>query len=628
MRTKDLVERTVVLGAAVAAVAGLVPLWGQTMPATTTAPATTARATAVEDPGPNLDPMFAKIREEGLQRSQAMETLSYLTDVIGPRLTGSPNLKRANQWAMDQMTKFGLSNAHLESWPFNGRGWVVKRFEMQVVTPQQIALIAYPKAWSPGIAQPTVADVVLLEARTEEDLQKYKGKLKGAVVLDGGTRAIGPNFGPEATRLTDKDLERFANARPGTSMDTMPQRTPPTTGPVAGAGPTRGRGVAGGGGLARGRVIAFLMEEGALMELTPTTGTEVGVLVGQAAEVLPTTGRGGAATGAATATAPAAGNGQGGRGGGGGGARGPQGYSANAPESLPQVTVAAEHYNRLVRMAQQGVQMKIDVDMQVEYVNDDLNAYNTIAEIPGSDLKDEVVMLGAHLDSWHMGTGATDNGTGVAECMEAVRIIKALGIQPRRTIRVGLWTGEEEGLLGSRAYVREHFGVTRGDLLGGRGGRGGRGGAAAASDPATQVAGAATGPATAATQAGLLPDHAKFSCYFNTDEGGGRFRGVYASDNAAAADVLRKWLAPVKDLGITVVSPGHATGSDHQAFEGVGLPAFHFMPDPIDYWAGTWHTSQDLYDHVVPEDVRVSSVIMATCVYEAAMADEKMPRRQ
>ncbi|HVT79687.1 MAG TPA: M20/M25/M40 family metallo-hydrolase, partial [Phycisphaerae bacterium] len=344
-------------------------------------------------------------------------------------------------------------------------------------------------------------------------------------------------------------------------------------------------------------------EEGAAIELSMTSGNEMAIIVGAGQAALPS----------------AAGAAPGGRG-------GANAYAMTAPKSIPQVTVSIEHYNRLVRMAQQNVPITMEADLQVQYVTEDPNAYNTIAEIPGTDLKDEIVMLGAHIDSWHMGDGATDNGTGVAECMEAVRIIKGLGIKPRRTIRVGLWSGEEEGLLGSRAYVRQHFGALPGNLIGSRGGRGGGGRGGAETEPA-----AASAPATTsapATRVGLLPDAAKFSCYFNTDEGGGRFRGVYASDNSAAAEIMRQYLAPVKDLGPSVVSPGHATGSDHQSFESAGLPAFQFMPDPIDYWAGTWHTSQDLYDHVVPDDIKAASVVMATCVYQAAMADEKMPRRQ
>ncbi len=597
-----------------------------------------------------VDPMIAKIREEGMQRSQVMQTLSLLTDVNGPRLMGSPGLKRANEWTRDQLTKWGLENARLEPWAWGGRGWKVNSFKIQAVEPMQMSIIAYPKAWSMGLEKPVVANVVWLDARTEADLEKYKGKLKGAIVLFGGTRAVGPKFEPDAVRLTDAEVER--RAATGVGGSTRPPANPPegrggargrgdgagagrggeggagrggaTTaeasgrgaeGPARGGeGPGRGAGGrgAGGGGpqLARGRVISFLMEEGAVMELSMTTGNEFATLVGFQQTTLPT---------------PAAGAGGGGGGAGGGGSP----FAPNAPASLPQLTVSIEHYNRLVRIAQAGVPMKIDVDLQVEFTPAVDNSYNTIAEIPGSDLKDEVVMLGGHMDSFHMATGATDNGTGVAVCMEAVRILKALNIQPRRTIRIGLWTGEELGLLGSRAYVRQTFGVNRNDLLrGGRGagGGGGGGGEAAASAPSGRGgAGAASQPG------GYTPAHEKFSVYFNTDSGGGKFRGASViGDNPAAVAIVKKWIEPMKDLGIGFVSQAAAAGggSDHASFSGVELPAINFVPDPIDYWAGTWHTSQDLYDHVYPEDVKISSVIMATCIYQAAMAPEKMPRRQ
>ena len=338
------------------------------------------------------------------------------------------------------------------------------------------------------------------------------------------------------------------------------------------------------------------------MELSVTTGNEMAVIVGAGQAALPT----------------AAGAG-GGRGGGGGA----NAYAVNAAKSIPQVTVSLEHYNRLVRMAQQGVPITMEADLQVQYVTDDTNAYNTIAEIPGTDLKDEIVMLGAHLDSWHMGTGATDNGTGVAECMEAVRIIKALGIQPRRTIRVGLWSGEEEGLLGSRAYVRAHFGALPGNLIGGRGRGGGRGGAA--TEPATDTApGHCVRPRNARRPPSRCRQVLVLLQY-------GRRRWPLPRRLRLRQRRCRRgdaqYLAPVRDLGPSVVSPGHATGSDHQSYESAGLPAFQFMPDPIDYWAGTWHTSEDLYEHVVPDDIKAASVVMATCVYQAAMADQKMPRR-
>jgi carboxypeptidase Q len=521
--------------------------------------ATAAEASAV-------DPAIAKIRDEGFNRSQVMQTLSYLTDVIGPRLTGSPNLKKANEWTRDTLTGYGLVNAHLESWPFGGRGWAVKRFHLQAIEPQQISLIACPRAWSPGLEKATVADVVLLEARSEADLQKYAGKLKGAIVLNGGPRPVQAHFAPQASRLVDEDVSQLNGARAG-------QRLQPGALPAERS--TMSRGGAGGGrggpALSRGRILAFLLQEGAIMELAASAEGDGGTISGESAGV-PSSG----------------------------GVRGASPYSPNAPANVPQVVVAVEIYNRLARIAQQGVHIKIEAELQVEFYGDDLNAYNTVAEIPGGDLKDQVVMLGGHLDSWHTGTGATDNASGVAVCMEAARIIKALDLQPRRTVRVAFWSGEEQGLFGSMAYVSSHFASG-----GGRGGRGGRGGT-----PATR-----------------LPDYDKLSVYFNYDEGGGKIRGIYAQGNEGAAAIFRQWFAPLADLGASTVSMFSISDTDHISFDNAGLPGFHFIQDPLEYWSRTHHLSADVYDRIPADDLKQSAVVMAAFVYNAAMADEKMPRK-
>jgi Zn-dependent M28 family amino/carboxypeptidase len=260
-------------------------------------------------------------------------------------------------------------------------------------------------------------------------------------------------------------------------------------------------------------------------------------------------------------------------------------------------------------MAQQNVPMKIDVDLQVQFFGEDTNGYNTIAEIPGTDLKDEVVMLGAHLDSFHMGTGATDNGTGVAVCMEAARILTTLKLQPRRTIRVGLWTGEEQGLLGSRAYVRQHLGTNAGRDL------------TASTEPSTQAASAP------GSQPARSPEYQNFCVYFNTDDGAGRCRGLMIGNNPAAAELFRGWVKPLADLGCSTVSLALAGSTDLTSFDSIGLNAVNFIQDPLEYWSKTWHTSQDLYDRVPPEDMRVSSTVMATLIYQAATSDQRIPRR-
>jgi carboxypeptidase Q len=287
---------------------------------------------------------------------------------------------------------------------------------------------------------------------------------------------------------------------------------------------------------------------------------------------------------------------------------------------MPQFTLAVEQYNRLVRMLRQGEKLKMEVDLQVQFHEQDLMAYNTIAEIPGTDLKDELVMLGAHMDSWHSGTGATDNGAGVAAAMEAVRILQALKLQPRRTIRIGLWTGEEEGLLGSRAYVRKHFGyytnITNSAALRSPRDQGsetrGRGAGNASSSRGTLIRG---------------PEFETFSAYFNVDHGTGKIRGLYMEGNEAVRPIFRKWLMPFADLGAETLSFSATGGTDHISFDSIGLPAFQFIQDPIDYWTRTHHSNADVFERIQPEDLKQTSIIFASFVYNAAMAEQKIPRK-
>jgi Zn-dependent M28 family amino/carboxypeptidase len=324
------------------------------------------------------------------------------------------------------------------------------------------------------------------------------------------------------------------------------------------------------------------------------------------------------------------------------GPAGPKPWSADAPPILPQMTLAVEHYNRLVRMIQAGEKLKMAVDLQVQYHTADLMAYNTIAEIPGSDLKNEIVMIGAHLDSWHSGTGATDNGAGVAATMEAVRIIKALKLQPRRTIRIALWTGEEEGIFGSKAYVEKHFGkfeapatqpspapVARGYRYSG----GPRPSSSSASgDPTKVEVGAASASSRPASRPARKfipgPEYARLSVYFNLDNGAGKIRGIYLQGNEAVRPMFRRWLAPFADLGAETISLANTGGTDHLSFDAIGLPGFQFIQDPLEYWSRTHHSNQDLFDRVPAEDMKQSSTILAAFIYEAAMADEKLPRKQ
>jgi len=551
------------------------------------------------------DPI-ARIRDEGLNRSQVMKTVSYLADVIGPRLTGSPEMKRANEWTRDQFTSWGLTNAHLEPWGPFGRGWSLKRFSAQLLAPRVMPLIGVPKAWSPGLDNPIVGDVVYVEASKESDLEKYKGKLKGAIILTAPARELKPRFEPMATRLSETNLLRLANAGDPGSRATLPSEIerPPrtfstnTSSAISTNSAPRTNAPFGGPrpGFTR---TPFLMAEGAAVLVSPSYSGFGGSVFADSA-VVPT---GGSATNVT----------------------GRSGWSTNAPPFLPQITLNAEHYNLLVRLAQRGERLRAQIELQAQYHTNDLMAYNTVAEIPGTDLKDELVMLGGHMDSWHGGTGATDNAAGVAVCMEAVRILQAAGLHPRRTIRIGLWSGEEQGLLGSRAYVAKHFGyytnLTGEQHL-----------AAQAESPRgrerTEERLRQTSPSRR-TERKLVPgpEHDKLSGYFNLDNGSGRIRGVYLQGNEATRPIFRRWMAPFADLGAETLTLSNTGGTDHQSFDGAGLPGFQFIQDALDYWTLTHHSNMDTLDRLVPEDLKQASVVMAAFVYQAAMADEKLPRK-
>jgi carboxypeptidase Q len=542
-----------------------------------------AQTTPAPAPDPN-DPI-QRIKDEGLNRSQVMQTLSYLSDVIGPRLTGSPGMKRANEWTRDQLTKWGLQNAHLAPWGPFGRGWTLKRFSAQVAEPIAIPLIAYPKAWSPGFASPITAEVVYFDARTEADLEKYRGKLKGKIVLTAPLRNVVAHFDAQGTRLNEKDLLALADA---------PEPRP---------GP--GRGNFGGNPAQRaaaefaGAKLRFFQAEGAALLIDPSRG-DGGTIFVQSASVPPPVRD-------PNATAPV---------------RGTPVYDKSGPKVTPQVVLAIEQYNRIVRMVEAGEPVKLAVDLSVAWQEADLMGYNTIAEIPGTDLKDEIVMLGGHMDSWHSGTGATDNAAGVSVAMEAVRIIQALGLKPRRTIRVGLWSGEEQGLLGSRAYVAENFGSMQNPATSAApatgGANNGMGGGAGNGNGATTPA-----APTLVTK----PAYEKLSAYFNLDNGTGKIRGVYLQGNEGVRSLFRQWLAPFRDMGANTLSISNTGGTDHLAFDAIGLPGFQFIQDEIEYDTRTHHSNQDVFDRIQADDMKQASTIMAAFVYQTAMRDEKLPRK-
>jgi carboxypeptidase Q len=551
----------------------------------------------------NTNDVIARIREEGLNHSQVMETLSYLSDVIGPRLTASPQMKRANEWTKSKMESWGMENAHLEAWGPFGKGWTLERFSAQVVEPQAIPLKAYPSAWSPGLKKAITAPVVFVEATNTAALDKLKGKLKGAIVLPSAVRAVPPRVDPPVRRYEATNLLAMANAEAPRAQGNSPT---PLNDPAAGGRP-RTNAFAGrrGGGAGWTRALPFLIEEGAAAVLIPSTQGDAGTLFVASAS-LPSSNTDTNSASTNNAARPR----RGGRGAGASAAERPSIYSVNAPATLPQVTVAVEDYNRLVRMIQAGEKLKMALDLQVEFHTKDLMSYNTVAEIPGSDLKDEIVMLGAHMDSWHSGTGATDNGAGCAAVMEAARIIKALDLKPRRTIRVALWSGEEEGLIGSKEYVTKHFGKYVTNRV------------ATAGDPDQTNT-------NRANRRELVKEkeYEKFSAYFNLDNGGGKIRGVYMQGNEAVRPLFRKWLEPFRDLGAETLTPSNTGGTDHLSFNAVGLPGFQFIQDPLDYGSRTHHSNEDVFDRIIPDDMKQAATIIAAFAYNAAMLDEKLPRK-
>jgi hypothetical protein len=513
-----------------------------------------------------------KIKGEGLKRSQVMELLSYMTDVHGPRLTGSPNMRAAQEWAKAKMAEFGLQNARLEAWGPFGRGWTLEGFTANVIKPQFIPILAYPKAWSPSTNGTVRGEVVYLDAKTEADLAKYTGKLKGAIVLIAPVREVKAHFAPEGRRLTDEELLKMANAdAPGSSFG---GRRPEQTQEQRAAQDLNNK------------KWRLCQSEGAAVVLEPGRNGDGGTIFVQGAFVPPPVGT--------PSDTPFD--------------RRPRVWSKDVTGVIPQAGVAVEHYNRLVRMITKGVPVHLEINIATRFHDQDQMSYNVVAEIPGTDLKNEIVMLGAHYDSWHAGTGATDNAAGSAVCLEAMRILQALGIKPRRTIRIALWSGEEQGLLGSRAYVAEHFGRRADQRTGGG-------------------ASAAGGGAQTPALLELKPDHERFAGYFNLDNGTGKVRGVYLQGNEAVRPIFRAWLAPFKDLGASTLTAQNTGGTDHLSFDGVGLPGFQFIQDEVEYDTRTHHSNMDVYDRIQEEDMRQAATIMAAFVYNTATRDQKLPRK-
>jgi len=495
--------------------------------------------------------VISKLKDESMNHSKVMETMSWLTDVYGPRLTGSPQLKRASEWSKEQFENWGLQNVHLESWGEFGKGWELERYSLTASSPYvSFSVISYPKAWSVGTERPVKAEVVYLDAKSEEDFAKYKGKLKGKFVMIVQPKEVKPNFDPIGKRYEDKDLLKLANATvvPSAKQEQLPAdvRKQMQLGYIR---------------------SQFLFAEKPLAILDETyrgTGGSVALM----AATLPV------APGTPFDKRPTA-------------------YGTDAPPVLTQISINQEHYGRLYRLLQKGIKVELELDMKVKFNTNDTKGYNVIAEIPGTDpaLKDEVVMIGAHLDSWHSGTGATDNGAGSGTVLEAARLLKAAGIQPKRTIRFALWTGEEQGLLGSRGYVKQHYGdVTE-------------------------------------TPVKYTAEQEKFAAYFNLDNGTGQIRGIYLQQNEACRPIFRTWLEPFKDWNATTVSYGNTGGTDHLSFDAANLPAFQFIQDPIEYSTWTHHSNMDTYERIQEEDMKRNAVIMASFAYQAAQREAKLPRK-
>jgi len=510
---------------------------------------------------------ISKIKEQGLQpqNSKVMEISSWLTDVYGPRLTGSPNTQKAGEWAVAKMKEWGLQNVALEKWPDQTmfpRGWASEKFYMAAVSPQAFPIPGTPSGWTPGTTGLVHGDVILVSETTQEDVQKYAGKLKGKWVLTQAAPDVAAYWSAPATRTSMEELERMELA------------TPP--GPEFGvAAPPSGRfggpfgGGRGQGGAAPFNRNEFFRTEGALGILsTAPRGHGIYTISGSRA--------------------------------------------ADPAQSLPTVVIPAEQYGRMARMLQKNLTVTIEADIQNTYYPNPV-MFNVVGEIPGTDKADEVVMLGAHFDSWHASTGATDNAAGSAAMLEAMRILKQSGLRLRRTVRIGLWTGEEQGLLGSAQYVSAHFG-SRATLpsppdqqppaAGGSGG--GRG---------------ALGPLT------LKPDHAKLAAYFNIDNGTGAIRGVYLQGNDAVAPIFREWMEPFRSLGMAFLTIRNTGGTDHQSYDRVGLPGFQFIQDDVEYNTMTHHTNLDSYERLQPGDMMKNATIAAAFAYLAANRDEMLPRK-
>jgi len=484
---------------------------------------------------------------EGRGGSQVMNTMFNLTDRYGPRLVNSPQFKRAGEWAVTQLKEWGMSNAHLEKWSTaGGRGgaipsWEITGYSGAMVEPTYMPIIGYPQAWSGGTNGPITGDAIMASIQTPADLDKWKGKLKGKIVLTVPLQELAFPTTPLARRYTDEELKEL-----------VPEELP-----------TGGGGGRGGRGGQNAALAAMTPEERtAFMEKQRSFFNDEGVLM-----TITASARGQSGTVFASNGSPRTGD---------------------PTKNLPSVAITAENYNRIVRLLEHQVPVKLSFDIKVAFDTSNTDSFNVIAEIPGTTKPNEIVMVGGHFDSWHMGTGATDNAAGSAVAMEVMRILKSLNLKMDRTVRLGLWGGEEEGLLGSAAYVKEHF-----------------------ADPATMK---------------TTKEHEGFAGYFNIDNGTGRIRGIYLQNNEMVRPIFEQWFAALKDLTPGIITIRNTGGTDHQSYDRVGLPGFQFIQDPMDYDTRTHHSNMDVYDRIQQADMEQMAIIEAVFVYNAATRAEKLPR--
>jgi hypothetical protein len=491
---------------------------------------------------------ISRIKQEALTRSQAMDHVVWMSDVYGPRVTGTPNYTRAAEWAVKRLNEWGLSNVHLERFAF-GQGWRVERFTAHIIAPEPQPIVGFPRTYSPSTKGTISAEVVRVDIRSEEDLARYKGQLKDKIVLPQPARAVRMLEDRLVLRMDENDIAEAL--------------TTPIPGGAGGAGATGGAGAAR---LSNERIAQFFVAEGVAAVLERGSDNDMSAGGSDLSWMTQRVDGGTIFPG-------------------GGGSRDPK-----APPQVPSATIAVEHYNRMVRVLEKKQPVRVELNIQTTFYPEDAaspNGINVIAEIPGTDLANEVVIVGAHLDTTPGATGATDNATGSAAMMEAVRVIKQLGLRPRRTIRLALWGGEEQGLLGSRAYVAEHYG----------------------------------------TEASPKPGHANIVAYYNLDNGTGKIRGIWGQGNLGAMALFRQWIDAVRDLGVEFVGPRSVGATDHASFDNQGIPGFQFMQERLEYNSRSHHSNMDFTDRVQREDVVQQATVAAVFAWYTANWPDKLPRR-